>query len=46
MTRYLREVKEVAIPQGGSGASYSFFLPGNFSGKGRDTGRIGLGKKC
>lgn len=45
-TGYFREVKEVATPLGRSEASYSFFLPGGLSGKGRYTRRIGLGKRC
>lgn len=45
MTRYLRERKEVATAQGRGPAGYSLFLPRGFSGKGRDTARIWMGKE-
>lgn len=44
MTRYLRE-RKVATAQGRGPAGYSPFLPRGFSGKGRDTARIWMGKE-
>lgn len=42
---YLRETKEVASAQGEGSSWLTLFLPGSFSGEGRDIVRIGLEKE-